>query len=255
MSEHEIEPLDPDLRALLDAERAPPDLPREAATRVLERVEASAGLRVAPGAPGAAGGARDVTHGLLSRRLPFGMVMFVLGGLVGAGLHAVLGAPTRPERVAPHASTSLSPPVTVPSGPAPITPSAPPPDAAVPEPAPVVHPTPAPATVSVSPMGRDARDSNGASRDVDLAAERSLLEIARSALARGQAEGALDAVQRHARRFPRGQLTEEREGVWIQALVAAGRSAEARVRAAEFRRRFPQSILRPVVEAAVQSIP
>ncbi len=35
MSEHEIDPLEPELRAILEVERSQPDMPREAAERVL----------------------------------------------------------------------------------------------------------------------------------------------------------------------------------------------------------------------------
>ncbi len=254
MSEHEIKPLESELQALLDVERSPPDLPRDVAARVLQRVEATAAFGAASGEHGAAVGG-GLGGGLLARRLPFGMVMFVLGGLAGAGLHATLQPSVRPPAAAPRAPLLPVSPVSGATEPAPLAPVVPPPRAEVPEPVPLVRPAPVPATVPVPSVAYAAREPTGPGRDVDLAAERALLEIARTALARGQVEAALDAVQRHARRFPRGQLVEERESVWIQALVAGERSAEARQRAAEFRRRFPQSILRPVVEAAVRSIP
>ena len=251
MSEHEIDPLEPELRAILEVERSQPDMPREAAERVLKRVEATAGLGDEGARErGVAGDeARSVERGFLARRLPFGMAMFVLGGLTGAGLYATLQPRTHPVVVAPRApQTALSPMVPA-IDPAPIARPAPTP------PVPTVAPTPAPATAPVPPGSRPPTPAGGAGRDTDLAAERALLEVARTALSRGQVDAALEATQRHARRFPRGQLAEERESVWIQALVAADRPAEARQRAAEFRRRFPRSMLRPVVEAAVRSNP
>lgn len=178
--------------------------------------------------------------------------VFVLGRLTGAALHAALQPPVRPETIARHAS--LPAPVRPSPEPPPVTPSA----AArieVPDAAPAVRPVPAPPLAAAPPTVPVARGGGESGRDVDMAAERALLEVARTALARGQVDAALDRVQRHARRFPRGQLAEERESVWIQALVAADRAVEARQRAAEFRRRFPQSMLRPVAEAAVRSIP
>ncbi len=246
MNEHEIDPLEPELRAILEVERSQPDMPREAAERVLRRVEATAGLAdESPQERGAAGGgARSVEHGFLARRLPFGMAMFVLGGLTGAGLYATLQPHARPVAVAPRTPQTTLPPMVPAIDPAPIA-----------RPAPAVAPTPAPATAPVPPGSRPPTPAGGAGRDTDLAAERALLEVARTALSRGQVDAALEATQRHARRFPRGQLAEERESVWIQALVAADRPAEARQRAAEFRRRFPRSMLRPVVEAAVRSNP
>jgi hypothetical protein len=93
------------------------------------------------------------------------------------------------------------------------------------------------------------------SSDEDLAKERQIVEKARSALARRDAESALAAVEEHARSFPRGQLTEMREALAVQALVYAGRGADARTRADEFHRRFPESLYRPVVDGAISSIP
>lgn len=87
--------------------------------------------------------------------------------------------------------------------------------------------------------------------DALLLRERSLIETARSAAARRDAAAALDAVGQHARQFPHGQLVEEREALAVQALVLAGRDADARARAAAFRRRFPRGIYLPVVEAAI----
>ena len=66
---------------------------------------------------------------------------------------------------------------------------------------------------------------------------------------------ALEAIEGHARKFPKGQLLEERDSLWVQALVNAGKFDEARLRAAEFRASFPDSMLLPAVEAALASIP
>jgi hypothetical protein len=58
----------------------------------------------------------------------------------------------------------------------------------------------------------------------------------------------------HARRFGHGQLAEEREALWVQALVANGNTEEARTRAVQFRRHFPRSIQIEIVNAAIHSI-
>src|SRR5690606_6580416 len=84
-------------------------------------------------------------------------------------------------------------------------------------------------------------------RDGDLAAEGQLLDRARSALARGDVDAALAAIAEHARSFGRGQLAEAREALAVQALVEAGRSDEARARAARFHKAFPASAYAPVV--------
>jgi len=88
-----------------------------------------------------------------------------------------------------------------------------------------------------------------------LAAERSLVEMARAALTRGQAERALAALRRHARQFPNGELTEEREGLLVQALVGAQRYDQAREKAEQFKKRYPRSLFAPVVDQAIGSIP
>jgi hypothetical protein len=49
-----------------------------------------------------------------------------------------------------------------------------------------------------------------------------------------------------------GQLSEERESLWIHALVTLGRVEEALQRAGAFRERFPDSLLQPSVDASLQ---
>ena len=82
-----------------------------------------------------------------------------------------------------------------------------------------------------------------------LAAERTLIDVARAGAARGRTAEALAALDNHARRFPRGSLVEEREGLRIQVLLAAGRIDEARSRVVRFRSSFPTSLLLPSIEA------
>src|SRR6266542_875231 len=112
MSEERLEPLDAELAALVDAERARPDLPAGAEGRLLERLERSiANADDAGGGPGRGGGGESgggVGGGsggvggagrlarFFSRRLPFGVTAFALGGLAGAGLHAVVRRPPPP---------------------------------------------------------------------------------------------------------------------------------------------------------------
>jgi hypothetical protein len=93
------------------------------------------------------------------------------------------------------------------------------------------------------------------SPDQDLARERQLVDQARSALARGDADGALAAVGEHVKAFPRGELTEMREALAVQALVGAGRFGEARARGKVFSQRYPASAYRPAIDAALKSIP
>ncbi|MDB4936956.1 MAG: hypothetical protein JWP87_3928, partial [Labilithrix sp.] len=76
------------------------------------------------------------------------------------------------------------------------------------------------------------------------------LDVARTALGRGDGPNALAACDDHARRFPRGALGEEREAIAVQALVLEQRTTDARARAERFRKRHPRSILLPAVLAA-----
>lgn len=82
--------------------------------------------------------------------------------------------------------------------------------------------------------------------------ERRLLEAARRDLRETAYARALSAVDEHGRRFPHGQLAEERESLRVHALVGAGRKEEAARAASEFHRTFPRSPLSSTVAEAVE---
>ncbi len=84
----------------------------------------------------------------------------------------------------------------------------------------------------------------------DVAGEIALLSEAQRALASGQADRALQLLDRHARDFPRGSLTEERAAARIIALCALGRVTAARAETAAFVRQSPESPLVERVRAA-----
>ena len=69
-----------------------------------------------------------------------------------------------------------------------------------------------------------------------------MLESATAALMRGDPSTALGTLQRHARQYPHGALSEEREVLWVKALRAQGSDAAAEQRAKDFKRRFPSSL-------------
>lgn len=102
-------------------------------------------------------------------------------------------------------------------------------------------PTPAPSPEPKRPVVSDPA----------LARERVLVDTARSAVLKADGAAALKAVEAHAREFPKGRLAEERESLAVQALVVAGRRAEAMARAEAFHRVFPRSLLGPVVDDAL----
>jgi len=75
------------------------------------------------------------------------------------------------------------------------------------------------------------------------ALELKVLQPARAAVARDDFLSALAAIAEHERRFPEGQLAEEREALRVQALLGLQRTEEASRAAAAFRERFPGSVL------------
>jgi len=76
-----------------------------------------------------------------------------------------------------------------------------------------------------------------------------LLQGARAAVAASDFATAREALQEHARRFPAGQLTEEREALRAKTLLGLGRPQEARQAARAFEARFPDSVLGPAVSS------
>jgi hypothetical protein len=126
--------------------------------------------------------------------------------------------------------------------------------------APVPDPPPAGSVIveappSVAPsatVSPPAKAQASARPAVVTSTEDALIDAAREALARGIPAEALAATDEHARRYPAGALTEEREALAIQALVALGRRREAGNRAGEFRKRWPDSLLRRAVDRSLE---
>jgi hypothetical protein len=105
-----------------------------------------------------------------------------------------------------------------------------PPRAALPAPQPAAGP-------------RLQRPARAPSPQESYAAEVRLLQRARSEYAAHDYSGALALVTEHARQFPGGRLTEEREALRVRSLAAAGRKSEAHLAFSAFARRFPHSVL------------
>jgi hypothetical protein len=239
------------LRELVDAEKALPDPAPEVGQRVFARLSASLALPAplpdvaspaAPAVPPAAV-ASGVGRGVLglTRR---GLMTFVVGAAVGATAYGTIDH-LQHRRAAEVVAPALVAPTPV-VAPVPVPPAA--------EPAPPIA-APPPATVAPPVRASDRTAPLAGSRDRGLAAERKLIEMARTALARGQTDGALGTLHRHGRTFPKGQLAEERDSLLVQALVAKGDYAQARQKAARFRHDHPASLFLPVVDQAVRSIP
>lgn len=147
-----------------------------------------------------------------------GLLKVTLGSVIGVlaltgGWYALhrspqVEAPRAPQLSAPPPAPSAAPPAV-------------PPSQAIP---------PAAPTPSVAPS----------SKPVTLESESALLERARREL-NGNPSRALALANEHARRFPRGMLSQEREVIAIAALRHLGRSTEADQRAARFDRSYPNS--------------
>lgn len=238
--------LDSDLARLLDAECERPGPRAEIAERLLARLEASIALPPTgsgdpgssdPGStPSGAGPAMPSTGGgsSLLRALVLGTTTMVVGVAGGVALDRLaLSAPTtrvvyvdRIVHVSPAPSASASTVLEL----APSASSA-------------NRSQRSPEVASAAPPMRD--------RDRELAAERVLVETARTALGRGDGAAALATLDQHARRFPSGQLREEREALAVQSLDVLARRAESRERAQRFKQAYPASMFMPIIDASL----
>lgn len=109
---------------------------------------------------------------------------------------------------------------------------------------PAALPSTEPEVPAPSASAPPAESSRAAPVASSAPSEAELLEQARAALKTNPSR-ALQRVNEHARRFPRGVLVQEREVLAIQALRQLGRDAEAERRAEAFARAFPGSAFRP----------
>lgn len=165
----------------------------------------------------------------------------VAGGvwLLRSGTPTPAAKPSLSSAEAPGLSSAAN--VTPPEA-APNTPAAPP--ASIPTPPAAEESPPA-----VHASNGKKSVSSAASEPSAAEAEASLLERARSALS-GNPGQALALTAEHARRFPHGLLTQEREVIAISALRHLGRTAEADKRAARFDQQYPNSAHQHVVDSA-----
>lgn len=247
MSESEIPgegefagPADPELEAFFAAERARPPASDAARLAALGRVLAgpAAAGTVPPSSPPTASPPPS-SPSVVSRGAAAAVALLAL--FLGAGLGALGHATWAARGSVPHAEApeprdAPEPPIeaVAPEAERPIE------EAVV---APLSEPAVEEAVVPHEAAAEPEPDS--------LAAEMSLVSRAQTALQRGLPASALSALDEHARRFPRGELAEEREALAVQALARGGRMEEAARRAERFDARYPHSVLGPVVHAAV----
>jgi hypothetical protein len=234
-------PLDPRIvAALRDEPRAPGDARARARDRLAAVVPLFGGPPDASSSAGRPPGSAASGSGALGSHAAQAALVFVLGALVGAGVHSALVRPPAPRIVyvsVPESAATAVPKVdrAIPGEP-PIEPSA----------LPTVEPRPAPSGPSAL---------RPAVRGSQLVAERAMLDDVRAAVVRGDAEGALERLKVSRREFPRAILDEERDALTVEALVAAHRYEDARAAAESFRRLFPASLFTPTIDGALRSIP
>lgn len=211
-----------DLETLLAHGRVVPAVPSSVRSRVLARARATV--------QGSTPEVVVMAPGVRRRGLAITLaatVAFVVGA-AGAAV-ALRNRAHDPQHVVPPPATSApeSPVCTASCEPPPALPSA--------TVAPVQSSEEVSATRPVPSMS--ARES--------YAAELALLQRAQAAYADRNFATTLLLVGEHARRFPGGRLTEEREALRVKALLGGGREQEARKAAAAFTTRFPRSALLP----------
>jgi len=247
MNDIDRDPLDPELVAQLRADFEPAQV--SAKERVSQRLAASIGaLALHPQTPAPSRlPTRIAKSGLGALRahpLIF-LAGFAFGSASGAGLVASLRSPPKAE------IRSVARPVAKPNTPA-VSPA--------------IAPAVAPASSESPPVAKDPlRPTSNASASpaasierspsTHLAEQQALLDIARKASSLGDYSTALQTLDTHFKRYPKSILAEEREGLQIKALAASGQLATARARAAQFKARFPQSLLLPALTASVGAIP
>lgn len=256
-----VPPLPSDVRALLEVERSGEHaIPGDSEARLRRRVEMSVGVVALSVGTVSAVAATGTAAKVVAKPWIVALLAFVVGGLTGAGVHAFFqprqGTTVMPTTVASTVTTVyVEKTVTVPVAAAPTAPM---------PPTTPTTPTTNEATTSVAEgvssaaQGGKASPSTAAAApsglgdDTGLAAERSLLEVARTALSRGDFASAMTSLDAHQKKFPNGVLREEREALYVQALARAGRRDEAKARAERFVKTYPKSMLLPVVEAATE---
>lgn len=245
MTEDPRDELPLDVRDALAEHREPKPISLETKDRLYARIESSV-VTTAPIGDGTR--ASTLSPSRIGRVAAF-VLTFVAGAIVGIYLHAFFGAPEDPALISTPPSMPHVPDASVSDAfQLPIVVS----DASV-----------AAQSIAPTPSGHSHRDSDAHAtadaslaqgRDTALAAERVAIEMARTALRRGDAAQAFDLLQQHQREFAQPLLREERDALFVLACASTQRDAEALARASRFHAEFPNSLLSSVVEHAVQSI-
>lgn len=233
------------LEELLALERDFDDMPKLAEARLWARIETSIGGDDGGGSNGQEAPSTG-KHGTapFAKWLPR-IAYLSAGAILGASGHALMD---RPERT-PASNTAAA------ASPAPVPTPTPTPTIAEPataEPPPPTGTTDAAPTLSPPTRAQRSADASNTSGS-RVTEERADLDVARAALAHGRPDSCLDGLRSHVRTYGNGHFAEERESLFIQALVALDRRDEARARAQRFMETYPNSLFGPAITEAVES--
>jgi hypothetical protein len=108
------------------------------------------------------------------------------------------------------------------------------------------------APVTAAPPAANVSNVEKPARAASLFDEQRIIESARAAVSRGDAQGALATLDGYDHSYAQGQFGPEALALRIEALSAKGDLARARSLAAEFQRRYPHHPLLAPVQTAVQ---
>jgi len=212
---------------LLDVARRRRALPAERAA-----VLAALGAGVATTTAGAAGAA-----GLATK-------------LVGLALLASVGVGVALVHAGGETKTATAPAVSAAAPPAVVLTARPEPSAAPPEPAQgetALEPSEPAAKLAAKPKAAPSASSS-------LSRELQVLKQAHDAIARGNPNGALAALDDYHARFPQGALGAEETVIRVQALLARGDRAQAAAVAKQFSAAHPDSLYARRVERLVSGV-
>ncbi|HEV8551375.1 MAG TPA: hypothetical protein VGQ57_20145 [Polyangiaceae bacterium] len=222
--------------ALLEVARRRRALPSQRAA-----VLSALGVGVATTAAGAAGAA-----GLTTK-----LIGLALLASAGAGAVFFLHAgPEKSPHSAPAANASVAPAVTSTEEPAARDATVEPARSEL-EPAPEAHESPA--KIVVRPKAAPT-PSSSATAASSLSRELQVLKQAHDALAKGNPNGALAALDDYHHRFPQGALGAEETVIRVQALLARGDRAQAAALARQFSAAHPDSLYARRVETLVSGV-
>ena len=117
---------------------------------------------------------------------------------------------------------------------------------------PILEPVPATAKTS---FPKTEAPSEKHPTKYSMTDERRLIEAARRFLRKGEVDQALSLLARHHRQFKTGHFIEERDALYILSLSKKGRHTSAKRSAKRFFKKYPNTVFKDAVNAALRSAP